>query len=128
MDVLKLLFAPMMPLVNHPERLAAIAVVCFLAAALAFLVKRHGGWPLVGLGVVWTLLAWWEHYCKEMGYNIRVDLFLIAPCILPLGIGSGYAIWKAFWKQLPAQFSLWALLMAMTLVAVALAVVGWLMA
>jgi hypothetical protein len=64
----------------------------------------------------------------RQGFNIRVDLIFIAPCILPLGIGSGYAIWKAFWKQLPARISLWALLTAMTLVAVALAVLGWLMA
>lgn len=54
LEVGRLLFAPMLPFVGHPERLAAIAVVCLVVAAIAFLVTRRGSWSLAGLGFVWA--------------------------------------------------------------------------
>jgi hypothetical protein len=126
LDVGRLLFAPMFPFVGHPERLAAIAVTCLVLAAVAFLVTRRGSWPLAGLGIVWAALAAWEQYCTVNGYNIRIDLLIIAPTILPLAIGTLYTAWQAFQSELQKQFSLRALLVSTTLVAVALGVSAWL--
>lgn len=126
LEVGRLLFAPMLPFVGHPERLAAIAVSCLVLAAVAFLVTRRGSWSLVGLGIVWALVAGWEQYCTVNGFNIRVDLFIIAPTILPLAIGTLYTAWQAFQGDLQKQFSLQALLVSTTLVAVALGLAAWL--
>ena len=126
LEVGRLLFAPMLPFVGHPERLAAIAVACLVLAAVAFLVTRRGSWSLVGLGIVWALVAAWEQYCTVNGFNIRVDLMFIAPTILPLAIGTLYTAWQAFQGELQKQFSLRALLVSTTLVAVALGLSVWL--
>jgi hypothetical protein len=126
LEVGRLLFAPMLPFVGHPERLAAIAVACLVLSAIAFLVTRRGSWALAGLGIVWALVAAWEQYCTVNGYNIRVDLFIIAPTILPLAIGTLYTAWQAFQGDLQKQFSLRALLISTTIVAVALGLGAWL--
>lgn len=120
LELLKLIFAPMIPFVGHPERLAVISVICLVLSAAAFLVTRRGSWRLARLGIVWAALAAWEQYCTQNGYNIRVDLSIIAPLILPLAIGTLYTIWQSFRRDLQTQFSMWALLVSTTLVAVAL--------
>jgi hypothetical protein len=124
--VLKILFAPMVPFVGHPERLATIGMACLVLSAVSFVAMRRGSWQLAGLGIVWTLIAAWEQYCTVNGFNIRIDLFILAPTILPLAIGTLYTAWQAFRSDLQKQFSLWALLVLTTLVCVALGAYAWL--
>jgi hypothetical protein len=75
------LLAPVNFFLWHPERCVAVAVA-FAVSAVAWSIvrRRFVRSPLVA-AVAWLLFAWMEHYCRENGMNIRVDLFVTGPII-----------------------------------------------
>ena len=92
MDLMNLLFLPIQPFVGHPERVAVVAALCFIAFALVLLRARKGhrlrAWPLLVPTLLWTLFIPWEAYCKAGGHNIRVDLLLIWPMLVIATVGG----------------------------------------
>ena len=83
MDVV---FAPIKPLITHPERIAVVAGLLWAGCTWLFLSRRRGAWPLAIAGAAWALFAVWEWHCKVKGYNIRVDLFVVSPVLLALTV------------------------------------------
>jgi len=75
---------PLQLLVWHPERIAGIAGSLFVLGIGVTCLRRRVAWPLVVVSLVWFLFSGWEWYCKTHDYNIRVDLMLIWPVLLPL--------------------------------------------
>jgi hypothetical protein len=52
----------------------------FVVVAIAWgIVHRRVVWSPLVTAVCWLLFAWNEHYCRENGMNIRVDLFITGP-------------------------------------------------
>jgi len=84
---------------NHPERMILAALgflTLYIIGCVVFFLKGkkiRRLWPMLILVCVWFCWAVWESHCQNMGYNIRVDLLLLAPLILALSIGlTGYQI------------------------------------
>jgi hypothetical protein len=73
------LLAPVNFFVWHPERCVAVAVAFALSAVAWSIVRRRFIWSPLVSAVAWLLFAWMEHYCRENGMNIRVDLFITLP-------------------------------------------------
>ena len=98
MDLIKLFFLPIQPFVGHPERVAVVAALFFLAFVVVLIlakrVRRLRAWPLLVPTLLWTFFIPWEAYCKAGGYNIRVDLFLICPILLIATVGGIVASFK----------------------------------
>jgi len=82
MNLLEWLFKPIQPFVWHPERIAAVACVLFIAFFVLLSLRRFRSWPLLIPACVWGLFAVWEAYCKAQKYNIRVDLLLLYPILV----------------------------------------------
>jgi hypothetical protein len=82
--IVQLFLWPLQQLVWHPERIAVVAGVLMLMAVCVSYARGHVAWPLVAVSVVWFVFAGWEWYCKLRDYNIRVDLLLIWPVLVPL--------------------------------------------
>lgn len=127
---MRLLFAPLIPFIGHPDRIAVVTCLWFVLAVLVTIWRKKIAWPAVVAGIAWAVFAAWEWHCQRMGYNIRVDLFLIYPVMLVVTLGSALA--TAFpgiaQRQFPDQFSLRGLLITMTLVALGLGLLVWLAA
>jgi hypothetical protein len=91
-DLVNLIFLPIQPFVGHPERVAIVAALFFIAYALAFVrarkVHRPRAWPLLVPALLWTLFVPWEAYCKAGSYNIRVDLLVIWPILAIATLGG----------------------------------------
>jgi hypothetical protein len=75
------LLTPLNFFVWHPGRCVAMAAVFVVVAIAWSLVRRRFVWSPVVAAVGWLLFAWMEHYCRENGMNIRVDLFFTGPII-----------------------------------------------
>jgi hypothetical protein len=73
------LLAPVNFFLWHPERCVAVAVAFAVSAAAWSIVRRRFIWSPLVTAVAWLLFAWMEHYCRENGMNIRVDLFVSLP-------------------------------------------------
>jgi len=67
----------------HPERIAVLAALFFVASLGSSVAERRAA-PTAIAGAGWTLCAMWELFCKEQGYNIRVDFMLIVPVLFVL--------------------------------------------
>jgi hypothetical protein len=116
-------FAPLQPFVWHPERIAAVAVGLAIVAAVTFLVRRRVAWSTAIAAIMWALFAVWEWQCKTERADIRVDLLLIYPVLLVFTVGG---VIDAFLAILGGkhQFSLRAMLITMTLLAVILGLIA----
>jgi hypothetical protein len=127
-DLMKWLFAPIVPFISHPERIAVVAALFIVAAALLTLRRRKIAWPLIVAGVAWALFAAWEQHCVQMGYSIRVDLMLIYPLLLATTLFGLAGIFVSNPQQftIRRQFSLRALMIVSTLIALALGAIMWL--
>jgi hypothetical protein len=126
--LLRLLFWPFVPLVGHPERIAAAALLWLIAAATLTFWRKKFAWPPLVTGTVWAAYAAWEWYCVRMGYNIRVDMFLVAPLLLAFtifGVGGLFVADPAQFR-LRRQFSLRSLMIVMTVAAIGLGLLAWL--
>ena len=125
---MKWLFAPIVPFISHPERIAVVAALFIVAAALLTLRRRKIAWPPLVAGVAWGLFAAWEQHCVQMGYSIRVDLMLIYPLLLATTLFGLAGIFVSNPQQftIRRQFSLRALMIVSTLIALALGAIMWL--
>jgi CDP-diglyceride synthetase len=87
MDVTQIIFAPILPFVGHPDRIAVVATL-FLVGFVALKIVRHvWSWPLLWTAGLWVAFAIWEWSILVQEANIRVDLILIYPILL------GVTIW-----------------------------------
>ena len=75
---------PLQQLVWHPERIAMLAGLLLVLGVGMTFARRRVAWPLVVVSLVWFAFSGWEWYCKLREYNIRVDLMLVWPVLLPL--------------------------------------------
>ena len=82
MEIIKWIFAPIQPLIWHPERIAAVAGVLFILYLVLRSLRRFRALPMLISAGVWAVYAPWEWYCKVKGYDIRVDLLLICPALI----------------------------------------------
>jgi len=119
LNFVKWFFAPIVPFVSHPERVAAV---------LLTLRRRKLAWPLIVAGVAWAVFAAWDQHCVKMGYDIRVDLFLIHPVLVAITLFGLAGLFVTDPRQftIRRQFSLRGLLIVTTLVALALGMIMWL--
>jgi hypothetical protein len=124
---MKIVFAPLMPFVSHPGRIAAVAVFFFSAGFLLTIWRRKIIWGSYSAGVAWASFAAWEQHCVEMRYNIRVDLGVIYPILAAFTIFASVRIFSAVSPQadIPRHYSLRALLILMTVVAIFLGGLAW---
>ena len=79
------IFFPIQPFVCHPERIAVVAALFFIAYFIVRSKRKSIGLdpkPLLYPSICWTLFVPWEAYCKIQEYNIRVDLLLIYPLLM----------------------------------------------
>ena len=91
MEWLKIVYAPFVPFVWHPERIAIVAGIFFVAFIVT---QRHfRAWPFLVAAIAWAVLVPWEYYCKVQEANIRVDLLLIWPLLL---IITGWSLIAGF--------------------------------
>jgi uncharacterized membrane protein YphA (DoxX/SURF4 family) len=75
---------PLQQLVWHPERIAVVAGLLLVLGVGVTIARGRVAWPLVVVSLAWFVFSGWEWYCKVREYNIRVDLMLIWPVLLPL--------------------------------------------
>jgi hypothetical protein len=75
---------PLQWLVWHPERIAVVAGSLLLVGVGVTIARRRVAWPLVVVSLAWFVFSGWEWYCRVREYNIRVDLMLVWPVLLPL--------------------------------------------
>jgi hypothetical protein len=125
---MKTLFLPITPFITHPERIAAVALFFFAAAAFIWIRSRKVSFAVLFAGLGWTLFVIWEGYCNARGYDIRVDLFLIYPVLLVLtlwGILETVAPGVTT-RPIQTRFSLQAMMIVITLVAVIMGIIAWL--
>jgi hypothetical protein len=123
----RLLFAPVIPFVGHPERIMAVVAIWILAAALSSVWRKKTVWAPWFAGIVWALFAAWEWHCVRMGYNIRVDLFLVSPLLLAFTVFGIVGLFVTDPQQfsIRRRFSVRELLILMTCMALALGAVMW---
>ena len=86
MEMIQILFLPIQPFVQHPERIAIVSGIFCLWFLGAYLSNRKHmqfqHWLLLVCAIIWMLFAMWEVHCNVMGYDIRVDLLLIYPVLM----------------------------------------------
>jgi hypothetical protein len=128
LNFVKWFFAPIVPFVSHPERIAVVAALFVVAAALLTLRRRKFAWPLIIAGVAWGLFAAWERHCVRMGYDIRVDLMLLYPLLAAITLFGLAGVFVSDPRQftIRRRFSLRGLLIVTTLIALALGAIMWL--
>ncbi len=80
---MEIFFAPILFFLIHPERITVLAALFFVASIGSSVAERRA-WPTAFAGAGWALYAMWELHCKKQGYNIRIDLILIAPVLFVL--------------------------------------------
>lgn len=90
MNILELFFLPTQFFIAHPERIAALATMFFVAFLILTLVKNYRCWPLLINTGLWTAFALWEWSILAFSNdaNIRVDLLIIYPILLASTIWS----------------------------------------
>lgn len=96
MDFLDIFFAPLQPLIGHPGRIVAVAVL--FGAMFLVLGSFRGSWSWLLLWSTgfWAAFAIWEWIMLLQGANIRVDLFLIYPVLLVISFWSLVKAFKSF--------------------------------
>ena len=126
--VLKLFFAPIVPFVGHPGLIAAVAACWAVAATLSTVGRKKLFWPPLIACVSWGLFAVWEQHCVNMKYDIRVDLFLITPLLVTITLWGIVELARPGITSRPVRmhFRLRTLLIAITLLALAMGTVVWL--
>ena len=71
--------------VGNPAGYAIVGLFFFIVCGAIVLVCHKmllgATIPLIVAGTVWGLFALWEHHCKMIGANIRVDLLLLWPIL-----------------------------------------------
>jgi len=92
---MEIFFAPIQPFIMHPERIAWVAGFLFVASIFFYTAQRRA-WAVFITGIGWALFAIWESYCKERGYNIRVDLFVIVPVLYSL---TAWGLLSVFYRR-----------------------------
>ena len=95
MDWADLFFAPIKPLIAHPERIAAMATALFVIFGVLRWAKGRWSWPLLWAAGLWVSFAIWEWLIlvRTPDANIRVDLLLIYPVLL---IVTLWGLWSSF--------------------------------
>jgi hypothetical protein len=88
MSFLQWIFLPIYPFINQPERIAVVAVLFLLGYLALRSSSRFRAWPLLVAAIAWGLWAPWEWHCKEMGYDIRVDLLMLCPALLGVTVSA----------------------------------------
>lgn len=83
-SIVQFLLWPLQQLVWHPERIAVVAGLLLVVGVCATYARGRVAWPLVVVSLVWFVFSGWEWYCMVREYNIRVDLMLIWPVLVPL--------------------------------------------
>lgn len=96
MPVIKLLFAPLIPFIGHPERAwmvaGLLAITLILVTRLRTFRTRHH-LPLLLATLAWGSFGLLEQQAVARGWNIRVDLLMVAPFLLVI---SAWAAWAAY--------------------------------
>jgi hypothetical protein len=125
--ILKLLFAPFVPFIMHPERIAVVAVLWFIAAAVQTVWRKKLAWPLLVVSASWALFVAHESRMR-IGDNIRIDLILICPVLLSVTLwGIAETIVPGITtRSFKTRFSLRTLMIVVTVVALALGLIAWL--
>jgi len=85
----------MHPFIMHPERIALVAIL-LLVVSICFSTAQRRAWPTIIAGAGWAVFAMWEWYCKSRGYNIRIDLLVIAPVLYAL---TAWGLLSMFWRR-----------------------------
>ncbi len=82
MDLTQILFAPILPFVGHPDRIAIVATL-LLVLCVTLKIRRHSWpWPLLWATGLWVAFALWEWSVLVQEANIRVDLIVLYPVLL----------------------------------------------
>ena len=83
------------PCIMHPDRIAWVAGFLFVASIFFYTAQRQ---RLAGVYCRHRMdsIANWESFCKEQGYNIRVDLFVIVPGLYSL---TAWRLLSAFYRR-----------------------------
>ncbi len=92
---MEIFFAPVQFFLMHPERIAVLAALFFVASLGSFVAGRRAA-PTAIASVGWAMCAIWELFCKNQGYNIRVDLMLVVPLLFVL---TGWGFISLFQPQ-----------------------------
>lgn len=83
MDLGQILYAPIVPFVDHPGRIASVAMLFLALFGAVKLGRRYWPWPLLWTAGFWAAFALWEWMVLRHGEaNIRVDLLVIYPILL----------------------------------------------
>jgi CDP-diglyceride synthetase len=91
MDVIQILFAPILPFVGHPDRIAVVATVLLVLFAALRIGRHTWRWPLLWTAGVWVAFAIWEWMVLVQEANIRVDLIVLYPVLLGITIWGLWA-------------------------------------
>lgn len=88
-------FRTMSVFVWNPLPALVTGIVLGILAFLGIRIRpERKGWsrPLFVPSAAWVLYAAWEYYMKQIGADIRIDLFVIYP-VLAVGTFLGLAVW-----------------------------------
>ena len=88
-------FRTMSVFVWNPLPALVTGIVLGILAFLGIRIRpERKGWsrPLFAPSAAWVLYAAWEYYMKQIGADIRIDLFVIYP-VLAVGTFLGLAVW-----------------------------------
>ena len=95
--LLELLYAPIQPLIWHPERAFIIAIV-FLVLLVINAVINKGKikyiWPLLLAVCSWLLFGLNEYIAYSNKIDIRIDLLFVGPAIIVISIFAIYSFIK----------------------------------
>ena len=98
MNLIEVLFAPILPFVAHPGRIAAVAILFGVLFLVLGWRQHRWSWPLLWAAGAWATFALWEWsiWVQQEEANIRVDLLLIYPLLLGLTL---WALWRGSQSQ-----------------------------
>ena len=88
-------FRTMSVFVWNPLPALVTGIVLGILAFMGIRIRpERKGWsrPLFAPSAAWVLYAAWEYYMKQIGADIRIDLFVIYP-VLAVGTFLGLAVW-----------------------------------
>lgn len=84
----------------HPGRIAVVGGMFLVLVAWHYYVRRRVCWSAILAALAWFGFAWWESLAKANGWNIRVDLIVIAPLLF---VATGYGLVGAFRRPPPDE-------------------------
>lgn len=91
MDLTEILFAPILPFVGHPDRIAVVAMLFLVLFGALKTVRHSWSWPVLWTAGLWVAFAIWEWSILVQEANIRVDLILVYPILLSVTIWGLWA-------------------------------------